>query len=193
MAVPLQVREEVRGIIYVDSPGIQREFTRDDLKVLTVLANIAAIRVEHARLALVEQARRLMERELEQAEAIQRAALPAGAPAVTGLDLAGRNVPSRTISGDYFDFFTGDDGLAALLLADVSGKGLPAALMVMALQARVQPLFENIPTVPGALKSAIERLNRFDYGELSGRPVHHAVCLHGRRAQRAARLGFCWA
>ncbi len=160
MAVPLQVREDVRGIIYVDSPSLQREFTREDLKVLTVLANIAAIRVEHARLALVEQARRLMERELEQAEAIQRNALPAAAPAVSGLDLAGRNVASRAISGDYFDYFTGEDGLVALLLADVSGKGLAAALMVMALQARVQPLFEQLPTGPEALKSAIERLNR---------------------------------
>jgi serine phosphatase RsbU (regulator of sigma subunit) len=160
MAVPLQVREDVRGIIYVDSPSVQREFTREDLKVLTVLANIAAIRVEHARLALVEQARRLMERELEQAEAIQRNALPAAAPAVSGLDLAGRNVASRAISGDYFDYFTGEDGLVALLLADVSGKGLAAALMVMALQARVQPLFEQLPTGPEALKSAIERLNR---------------------------------
>ena len=160
MAVPLQVREEVGGTIYVDSPSMQREFTRDDLKVLTVLANVAAIRVEHARLALVEQARRLLERDLERAEAIERSALPSKAPVVSGRNLAGRNAASRTISGDYFDFFTGEDGLAALLVADVSGKGLPAALLAMALQARVQPLFETIPTAPGALQSAMERLNR---------------------------------
>jgi sigma-B regulation protein RsbU (phosphoserine phosphatase) len=160
MAVPLQVREEVIGLIYVDSPPFQREFTRDDLSLLTVMANVAAIRVEHARLAEVEQARKVMEHELEQAESIQRGALPAEAPDVAGLDIAGYSAASRTVGGDYYDFFVDGEGRAALMVADVAGKGMPAALMVMALQARVQPLFESLPVAPGALKSAMERLNR---------------------------------
>jgi serine phosphatase RsbU (regulator of sigma subunit) len=160
MAVPLQVRDQVLGLIYVDSPSLRKEFTRDDLGLLTVMANVAAIRVEHARLAEVEQARKLMEHELKQAETIQRSALPAQAPAVPGLDIAGYNAASRTVGGDYYDFFTDAEGHAALMLADVSGKGMPAALMVMGLQARVQPLFESLPVESGALKSAMERLNR---------------------------------
>lgn len=160
MAAPLQVRDEVQGILYVDQPRVQREFTRDDLNLLTVMANVAAIRIEHSRLAEEEQARKLMQYELTQAEEIQRNALPRRAPTVRGLDLAGRNQASRTISGDYYDFFTDNEGNVAVVVADVSGKGLSAALMVMALQARVQPLFETLPRGPGELASAIERLNR---------------------------------
>lgn len=73
MAVPLQARNRVMGLIYVDSPPCQRAFTRDDLNLLTVMANIAAIRVENARLTEMEQSRKLMERELEHAEAANRA------------------------------------------------------------------------------------------------------------------------
>jgi len=160
MAVPLQVREQVMGLIYVDSPSLQREFTKDDLSLLTVMANVAAIRIEHARFAELEQARKLMEYELGQAEAIQRGALPSVAPKITGLDIAGYNAASRSVGGDYYDFFTDKSGQAALILADVSGKGMPAALMVMALQARVQPLFETLPIAPGTLKTAMDRLNR---------------------------------
>jgi serine phosphatase RsbU (regulator of sigma subunit)/pSer/pThr/pTyr-binding forkhead associated (FHA) protein len=160
MAVPLQVRDQVMGLIYVDSPSLHREFTKDDLSLLTVMANVAAIRIEHARLAEIEQARKVMEHELKQAEAIQRGALPAAAPAIAGLDIAGYNAASRSVGGDYYDFFTDNTGHAAIILADVSGKGMPAALMVMALQARVQPLFETVPVAPGALKIAMDRLNR---------------------------------
>jgi serine phosphatase RsbU (regulator of sigma subunit)/pSer/pThr/pTyr-binding forkhead associated (FHA) protein len=160
MAVPLQVRDQVMGLIYVDSPSLHREFTKDDLSLLTVMANVAAIRIEHARLAELEQARKVMEHELRQAEAIQRGALPSAPPSIPGLDLAGYNAASRSVGGDYYDFFTDNTGQAALILADVSGKGMPAALMVMALQARVQPLFESLPVAPGALKIAMDRLNR---------------------------------
>jgi sigma-B regulation protein RsbU (phosphoserine phosphatase) len=97
---------------------------------------------------------------LKQAEAIQRGALPSEAPKTAGLDIAGYNAASRSVGGDYYDFFTDNSSHAALILADVSGKGMPAALMVMALQARVQPLFETLPVAPGALKTAMERLNR---------------------------------
>ena len=72
MAVPLQTREKIIGIIYVDSPSVQREFMKDDLNLLTVMANVAAIRIEHTRFAEVEQARQLMARDLEQAAEIQR-------------------------------------------------------------------------------------------------------------------------
>jgi signal transduction histidine kinase len=73
MAVPLQTRNQVMGLIYVDSPAFQREFTLDDLNLLTAMANIAAIRVEHRRLAEIEQAQIVMERDLEHAETANRA------------------------------------------------------------------------------------------------------------------------
>ncbi|HOK44740.1 MAG TPA: FHA domain-containing protein [Bryobacteraceae bacterium] len=115
MAVPLQTDDKVIGLIYVDSPEFFRQFTTDDLNLLTVLANVAGIRIERERLAEVEQAERLMAAELEQAAEIQRQLLPSAAPSVPGLDLAGYTAPCRTVGGDYYDFLTLPDGRIGLV------------------------------------------------------------------------------
>ncbi len=156
MAVPLQAKDRIIGLIYVDSPFVLREFTKDDLNLLTVMASICAVRIENARLAVIEEAERLMKRDLSQAAEIQGRMLPAEAPAVTGTDLAGFNVPCRTVGGDYYDFFPYADGKLGMALGDVSGKGMPASLMMMALQARVQVLAED----PGSLDAFMSRLNK---------------------------------
>ncbi len=156
MAAPLQTKDRIIGLIYVDSPFILREFTKNDLELLTVMANVAAIRIEHARLAQVEVAERIMKRDLSQAADIQKGMLPDEAPHVPNADLAGYNAACRTVGGDYFDFFPYADGRVALALGDVSGKGMPASLMMMALQARVQVLAEE----PGDLGGFMTRLNK---------------------------------
>jgi serine phosphatase RsbU (regulator of sigma subunit) len=156
MAVPLQTKQRIIGLIYVDSPFVLREFTKDDLNLLTVMANVAAIRIENARLAEIEQTERIMKRDLSQAAEIQGRMLPERAPVVPGADLAGYNAACRTVGGDYYDFFPYSGGRVALTLGDVSGKGMPASLMMMALHARVQVLAED----PGNLASFMTRLNK---------------------------------
>lgn len=156
IAVPLQTGKEIIGIIYVDSPSILRPFTRDDLNLLTVMANVAAVRIEHTRLAEMERARQIMARDLDQAAEIQQGYLPSVAPRVPGLDLAGHNAPCRTVGGDYYDFFPYENGRVAMVLGDVSGKGMPASLLMMGLQARVQALAEE----PSDIASVMTRLNR---------------------------------
>ncbi len=156
LAVPLQTDERVIGLIYLDSPFFVREFKDGDLNLLTVMANIAAVRIEHARLAEVEQAERMMAKDLQQAYDIQRGLLPERAPDVAGLDLAGYNAPCRGVGGDYYDFLRCVDGRIAVLVADVAGKGMPAALLMSNLQARAQVLFDD----PTGLASLVARLNR---------------------------------
>ena len=156
MAVPLQTGDRVIGLIYVDNSTFIRPFTQEDLDLLTVMANVAAIRIEHARLAEVEQAEKLMELELSQASEIQQTLLPTEAPKYENYDLAGYNLPCRTVGGDYYDFLPYKDGRLALVVGDVSGKGLPAALLMSSLQARVQMLRETNPE-PGV---AVTTLNR---------------------------------
>jgi serine phosphatase RsbU (regulator of sigma subunit) len=145
MGVPLQTGDRVIGLIYVDNGAILRQFSQEDVDLLTVMANVAAIRIEHARLAEVEQSEKLMELELAQASEIQAMLLPTEAPVFPGYDLAGHNLPCRTVGGDYFDFVPYGDGRVALVVGDVSGKGLPAALLMSSLQARVQMLCETSP------------------------------------------------
>ncbi len=156
IAVPLQTGNRVIGLIYVDNGAFVHPFQHDDLELLTVMANVAAIRIEHARLAEVEQQERLMALELTQASEIQQSLLPSKAPYVEGYDLGGYNLPCRTVGGDYFDFTHHPDGRLGLVVGDVSGKGLPAALMMSSLQARVQMLAETQPDPA----SAITILNR---------------------------------
>ncbi len=156
MAVPLQAKDRVIGLVYVDSPFILREFTRDDLSLLTLMANVAAARVVNALLAEAEQAERILKRDLTQAAEIQRAILPEHAPQVTGLDIAGYNLPCRTVGGDYYGFINYPQGRVGLALGDVSGKGMPAALMVMAFEARLRVLAE----VEDSAAALVTRLNK---------------------------------
>ena len=156
LAVPLQTDERVTGLLYLDSRSIERRFSRDDLNLLTVMANVAAMRIEHARLAEVEAAEKQMVGELAQAAEIQRQRLPGSAPLVAGLDLAGHNVPSRAVGGDYYDFLPLPGGRVAILVADVAGKGMPAALMMMDLQARLRIMTFD----PDDAAGLVDRLNR---------------------------------
>ncbi len=156
MAVPLQTDDQVIGLIYVDTSHWLREFSGDDLNLLTVMANVAGIRIERERLAELEHVRRRLASELEQAAEIQRQSLPARAPQVPGLELAGFNASCRTVGGDYYDFLAYPDGRVAVMVGDVCGKGMPAALLMMGLQARVQVLAAE-PNPPAVV---VDRLNR---------------------------------
>jgi serine phosphatase RsbU (regulator of sigma subunit) len=157
MAVPLQTKDRSIGLIYVDSPFILREFTKDDLYLLTIMANQAAYRIVSSLLADSEQAERLMRRDLTQAAEIQQRMLPAEAPKLPGTDLAGFNAACRTVGGDYYDFFTFSNGHVGLALGDVSGKGMPASLLMAELHARVQVLAADDP---GDLGAFMVRLNK---------------------------------
>jgi serine phosphatase RsbU (regulator of sigma subunit) len=155
IAVPLQTNDRVIGLIYVDSPNAIREFTREDLNLLTVMANVAAIRIEHARLNEIEETERAMAKEMHQAALIQERLLGT-APAVQGLDIAAKTVASRAVGGDYYDFIKYPDGRVALMVGDVAGKGMPAALLMSSLQARVHVVFEE----PDDLAKKMARLNK---------------------------------
>jgi len=154
--VPLQTNDRVIGLIYVDSPDMIREFSREDLGLLTVMANVAAIRIEHARLNEIELVERAMSKELDQAAHIQMGLLPSAPPKAEGMDIAGRTSPCRTVGGDYYDYLEFPDGRLGMLVGDVAGKGMPASLLMSSLQARVKVLFEE----GDRLAEKITRLNK---------------------------------
>jgi len=133
LAVPLQTEDRVIGLIYLDSPFLIREFTKEDLSLLTVMGNIAAIRIEHARLAELDQAEKLRLQEMKHAAMIQRSILPGNFPPFpdrTEFELHAAMTPARGVGGDLFDFFLLDQNHLAIAVGDVSGKGVPAALFM---------------------------------------------------------------
>ncbi len=133
LAVPLQADNRVSGLIYLDSPGFIQEFTTEDLNLLTVMGNMAAIRIEHARLIEVEQAEKLRAQELVHAAQIQQSILPHDFPAFPerkDFELHAAMVPAKEVGGDFFDFFLLDSDHLGFVVGDVSGKGVPAALFM---------------------------------------------------------------
>ncbi|MFZ5926887.1 MAG: SpoIIE family protein phosphatase [Acidobacteriota bacterium] len=164
MAVPLQTKELVIGLLYLDSASAARAFTREDLNLITVMANIAAVRIEIARLAEVEERERRVSLEMEQAAEIQRGLLPACPPGVKGLEIAAFNQSCYFAGGDYFDFFERPDGRLLIVVGDVAGKGMPAALLMASVQARMQVLVE----IEHDLARLAEILNRITAAHCPG-------------------------
>src|SRR2546425_97470 len=156
MCVPLWDNREVIGLIYVDSRHRAGLFTEENLRLLANLANVAAVKIENARLFEHVVAAERMEQELQKAAEIQDHLLPAHGPPIPGYQVFGSSVPCRAVGGDYFDYIGLQDGRYGIGLGDVAGKGLPAALLMYTFQAGLQALCEmGMP--PG---ETIARLNR---------------------------------
>src|SRR5512136_1268377 len=129
LCVPLQIKGSLLGVIYVDNRLQSGIFQPADLDLLTAIASSAATAIENARLyqVAVEQGR--LERELQMARDLQASLLPREAPRLAGWDFAAYWKPARQVSGDFYDFIPMEQGVG-VVIADVSDKGMPAALFM---------------------------------------------------------------
>ena len=160
LAAPLENDGEVVGLIYVDCRMGHRSFEEADLRLLTSLANVAAAKIQNARLMAEAAEKRQMDREFALAKEIQERLLPDRPPVVPGYDFHGSNVPSRQVSGDYFDFRPRPDGKVYAAIADVCGKGVGPALLMASLQASFHAWADELVPVSamtGRLSEAISR------------------------------------
>ena len=146
--------DEVIGLVYVDSLMASHSFNEEDVRILTALANVAAAKIENARLLEESLEKRVLEEEMRTAAEIQRGLLPDHAPAVPGYGVVGSNRPCRTVGGDYYDFGM-DGGRLHFALGDVSGKGTGAALLMTVLRAAVRGHWGE-----GEPADAVSRINR---------------------------------
>jgi serine phosphatase RsbU (regulator of sigma subunit)/pSer/pThr/pTyr-binding forkhead associated (FHA) protein len=138
MCVPLWNNQEIIGIVYADRASPVNPFTEDDLKLLTLLANVTAVKIENAK--LIEQAleKCRMEREMAVAAQIQRNLLPREAPRLEKFEVCGGNKGCFQIGGDYYDFIPLDSGRLGIAIADVSGCGVGPALLMASLRASLR-------------------------------------------------------
>jgi len=160
LAAPLENEGDVVGLIYVDCRMGHRSFEEADLRLLTSLANVAAAKIQNARLMAEAAEKRQMDREFALAQEIQQRLLPENPPEVAGYELYGSNVPSRQVSGDYFDFRTRPDNKIYAAIADVCGKGVGPALLMASLQASFHAWADELVPVAemtGRLSEAISR------------------------------------
>jgi sigma-B regulation protein RsbU (phosphoserine phosphatase) len=132
-SVVLSKRGEFLGVVYLDSRRAAA-FSKLERQILDALAVEAASILDNARLVEYERQRQRLEQELSIARDIQQALLPRGFRDFPHLTVSGINLPCLSVGGDYFDVFPMSDDRTAFLIADVSGKGLGAALLTTMLQ-----------------------------------------------------------
>ncbi len=153
MAVPLFDNRRVLGLVYVDSQDLTVAFDSRQLEVLTLLANMAAVKITNARLLETEQVRLRLAHELATAARIQRELLPP-APGVEGWQVEAWLETCHEVGGDLYDCRLRRDGRLLLLVGDVSGKGMGAALLMSSFLASARVLYESCSD-PGELATRL--------------------------------------
>ncbi len=153
---PAEGGNEVMGALYVDSRFASRDISSVSNDILRAIATEAASLIENARLVQAEEAARRYQQELSIAASIQQRLMAVTIPEVPFARLKGRNLSCKEIGGDFFDAVNTDEGLA-VVLADVSGKGVSAALLASTLQGMIySQLAAGMP-----LKEIVAAANRF--------------------------------
>lgn len=156
LCVPLRIKERILGTIYVDNRIQAGIFSPADLDLLSAIASSAAIAIENARLYKVAVEKGRLERELQMARQVQLSLLPPEIPEATGWEFTARWLPARQVAGDYYDFILGQNGQLGMVVADVSDKGMPAALFMALSRSIVRASMD--PALSPA--ESIQRANR---------------------------------
>jgi phosphoserine phosphatase RsbU/P len=202
MVAPIISNDEVIGVFDLESDELNA-YSDDDLQVLTLLASQVAIIIEKVMLheQLIEKKR--LQGQLEVARQVQLELLPPSDPELEGFDISAYNFPTEEVSGDYYDWVRIYDDQIGLVIADVAGKGIPAALLMVFLRASLRAATHigyathiSMAKVNFLLWESIER-NQFItafYGILdaSNRTLHYSNAGHNPPllidAQGAARF-----
>ena len=140
LSVPLCLKGKMIGSLNLFNKRTGEGFTDTDKRLLTIIAAQSAHVIENARLSEEEKTLQLMQEEMRLAYKIQMDLLPSMAPEIEGYDIAGMSIPAKTVGGDYFDFIEITPSCMCICLGDVSGKGIPAALLMSNLQATLRGL-----------------------------------------------------
>ena len=156
MAGPVSSGGRKLGLLVVTSKLTDKKYSANDFEVFSSLVEQSAFALANATAHQEVQTKRQLEAELQTAGDVQRFLLPGSDPELDGFVIVGRNRPARILSGDFYDYVQSDKGHFGAVIADVSGKGLPAALVAAtcrsALQAHARKMFS-----PAAVLSAVNR------------------------------------
>jgi sigma-B regulation protein RsbU (phosphoserine phosphatase) len=130
MAASLSYGKQDLGVLAVANGPMGAPFSQGDFIVFKSIAEQSAFALYNAIIYSMANEKKRLDHDLEIARDIQRILLPAEAPAINGFQISGINVPARQVSGDYFDYIRVDDERLGIAIADVSGKGIPASLIM---------------------------------------------------------------
>ncbi len=162
VAIPLHVEGRLVGVFTASHHELDA-FPPEQLRLLQALCSHISVAVHNARLFQQErQAREKMNLEAHEARAIQQALLPKSSPYIPGFAVSGLCIPAGAVGGDWYDFIALDDGCWGLVLADVSGKGTGAALLMSATRGMLRSLAEASCS-PAEVLTKLNRLLADDF------------------------------
>lgn len=176
LLIPIAHGEELLGVLCLGNKMGARRYDFEDMTMLSVLASQMAIALVNSRLYQEALEKRRIEEELVRAREIQESLLPKTCPSGKGFIVSALSQPSRQVGGDYHDFVTMWDGMLGIAIGDVSGKGMPAALLMAVLQASFNaqaqnrlPVKETVSRVNAHISKITDREKfvTFFYGELN--------------------------
>lgn len=140
LAVPMMYKGKIIGVLSLFNKPNQDEFTKDDLRLLSIIATESAQVIENARLLEEEKKLSHVQEELKIAGEIQKKLLPAVFPVIKDYQIAAINIPAKEVGGDYYDVIQLDEYRYAICFGDVSGKGISAGLLMSNIQATMRSL-----------------------------------------------------
>jgi sigma-B regulation protein RsbU (phosphoserine phosphatase) len=151
--IPLADEAACRGLLLISTPSNRARLRGGDREHLILLAGQLAAALRNVSLLQELLGKRILEEEMQLAQNIQLGLLPKEKPKLKGLDLHGLSRPSRLVGGDYYDWLERGDDLY-LIIADVAGKGIPAAMLMATVQASLRALARE-GMAPGEILSEL--------------------------------------
>jgi sigma-B regulation protein RsbU (phosphoserine phosphatase) len=157
--IPFQLQGDAHGMLALGERMSNAGYTNSEINFLSSLCNLAAMAIDNARLFEESLAKQRLEEELSLAHTIQENLLPRKMPEFTGCDVKTFHIPTKQVGGDYFDVIKLGENLLCVTIADVSGKGFPAALLM----ANLQSAFHALISTGMPLVEVCEKLNNIIY------------------------------
>jgi sigma-B regulation protein RsbU (phosphoserine phosphatase) len=198
LLVPISHGEDLLGILCLGRKMGARRYNMEDVAMLSVLSGQMAIALVNARLYQETLEKRRFEEDLARARQIQQSLLPRSCPSGEHFMISALNRPSRLVGGDYHDFVTIREDLLGIAIGDVSGKSLPAALLMAVLQASFNAQVQNVLAVRETVARVNSHMSRFTaadqfatffYGELNLKTGAFTYCNAGHNPPLLIRAG----
>ena len=169
IAVPLFDEERVLGILYADTTNPLHRYDDDYLRVLATFGNILASRLLNYELLEERQRKQIMDAELSRASLIQKNLLPAGPPEIPGYDIYDFQEQSRSVGGDLYDYGPLSDERLIFMVADVSGKGMGASLLMSTILASFRILYDDrdFDLLEAVRRVSLHMFNSSDSGDFA--------------------------
>src|SRR5438067_926717 len=158
MATPLLYGKQNMGVLAVGNGAMGAPFTPSDFLIFKSIAEQSAFALYNAIIYSEANEKKRLDHDLEIARDIQRILLPEKSPAIPGFEIAGLNIPARQVSGDYFDYIRVDEHRLGVAIADVSGKGVPASLIMAICRSVLRSQAPQNPSPADVLKAVNRQL-----------------------------------